>query len=197
MTQEPLRLLIVEDIKSLSQMFVSALQKSFPGAQLDAVETLTQARDALRSNAYDAVVTDCGFPESDIMERLHGNRNGITLMSEIRRGAYGTYNKNTPIAFNSAEMDADKRDAAERIGGNTKSFRKGSYYPGIRIGTNEQNFNVENVTGESVRWLKEELAEDKVAQRRADVEEQSVPTKANWRSWFSGGKGGQQSRSRR
>ena len=80
-----------------------------------------------------------GFPEEN-EERLHGNRNGIVLIGEIRKGNYGKYHAIMPIAFNSAETDYDKSWAALSHGGNTKSFKKGSLYGAMTVGTSQDNF---------------------------------------------------------
>lgn len=148
--------MVVEDIAELQHMFTAALGKQFPDYKIIAVDTLEKARKAVRETPLLAVATDCGFPEDDNTPRLHGNTCGLTLIREIRSGKLGEINKNTIIAFNSAEMDENKREEAHKWGGNTNCFKKGAIYPTI-AGKNASQYTTENVTGQTVRWLNEQF----------------------------------------
>ena len=149
-------ILVVEDILELQIMFISELRKNFPGYDIIGVDTLNKAQAELRSKSFDAVVTDCGFPIDDKTEREYGNTCGLTLIKEIREGILGSQNQNTIIAFNSAEMDEEKKNTALKHGGKISCFKKGAIYPTVR-GKNASQYTIENVTGQSIRWLKEQF----------------------------------------
>jgi CheY-like chemotaxis protein len=166
-TKEPLRILVVEDILDLRTMFVTSLQRTFPDVEVTGTENLTNARKALAHTSYDAIITDCGFPLDTEQVRQSRNRNGIILISEIRNGQYGPQNAAIPIAFNSAELTQEKRIAALRCGGNTKCFTKGSYYGVLTKGRIDTNFTERTVAGATTDWLKSELTEEKISERRS------------------------------
>jgi hypothetical protein len=104
------------------------------------------------------------YTENELAKLL--NRNGPLLISEIRKGRYGKVNAAAPIAFNSAEITAEKEEAATRHGGNTKAFKKGSLYGGLTVGTSADNFTVASVATPTTEWLETELTEEKLEQRR-------------------------------
>jgi CheY-like chemotaxis protein len=149
-------ILVVEDILDLQIMFISELRKNFPGYEIIGVDTLNKAQAELRSKSFAAVVTDCGFPVDDKSEREHGNTSGLTLIKEIREGTLGSQNQHTIIAFNSAEMDEKKQSISYKYGGKISCFKKGAIYPTIRS-KNASQYTIENVTGQSISWLKEQF----------------------------------------
>lgn len=164
--EKPISILVVDDIAHLRQLFRQSLESRFPEAEVTDAANLKEARAALKAKSFDAIITDCGFPLDKEAVREHGNRNGPLLISEIRRGMYGKVNAAAPIAFNSAEITADKEEAAIRHGGNTKAFKKGSLYGGLTVGTAADNFTVDSVATQTTNWLESELNEEKVEQRR-------------------------------
>ena len=184
MTELRKNILVVEDILSIQQMFISELQKHMPDYRVIAVNTLEKAQKAVRENTFSAIITDCGFPVNDNTEREHGNISGLRLISEIRSGKLGEANKDTIIAINSAEMDSSKSDAAKRFGGNTASFKKGAIYPTIR-GKNASEYTVENCTGDTVRWLKTEL--DKQLNSEPITPTIELPKRGFWSKLTGGG----------
>jgi CheY-like chemotaxis protein len=164
--QKPISILIVDDIAHLRQLFRQSLESKFPDAEITDAANLMEARAALKAKSFDAIITDCGFPLDKEAVREQGNRNGPLLIGEIRKGMYGKVNAAAPIAFNSAEITAEKEGAATRHGGNTKSFKKGSLYGGLTVGTASDNFTVDSVATQTTNWLETELSEEKVEQRR-------------------------------
>lgn len=175
-----LTLLVVEDINHHRLLFSEGLHEAFPDARIVFAEDLATARTMLQTHAFDAVVTDCGFPDDPQHPRVNGNRNGIALISEIRNRQYGKYHTTIPIAFNSVELYPDKIKDALQCGGNTRCFRKGSLYEFMPRGKAMDNFTLGSVTGETVKWLQEELTEDKIQQRKASL----VPKKYTGWSWL-------------
>jgi hypothetical protein len=132
------KVLVVEDSSYLQRLFAEAIQKNFPESEIRLVDTLENARDELRqaneeTAPYTHMIIDCGFPTEFLEERLRGNRNGLLLISEIRKGDFGEAHKAAPIAFNSAEFPYEK--FAEQFGpnkedaGNTRVFFKGDTVP--------------------------------------------------------------------
>jgi len=69
----PMRLLIVEDNAELGQLLVSGLKQS--GYETDLIHTAAEARLALSSMQYAAVVLDLGLPDAD----------GLSLLKNVRQ----------------------------------------------------------------------------------------------------------------
>jgi CheY-like chemotaxis protein len=179
-----MKILVVEDINMLRMFFEEKLREAFPDADIHSAANLEVAREQLKSNAFDAVVTDCGFPPTEKDERVNGNRNGVTLLSEMREGKYGKYHSIIPVAFNSAEMYPDKANMALSCGGNTRCFRKGSLYEVMPKGTYDENFTPESVAGGSTRWLQQELTEEKIQERKAKLMPKKPVCAESKRGWF-------------
>ena len=68
-----MRLLIVEDNVELSRLLASGLMAA--GYESDIVNSVAEARDALRSVSYAAMILDLGLPDGD----------GLSVLSELRR----------------------------------------------------------------------------------------------------------------
>ncbi len=68
-----MRLLIVEDNAELSRLVANGLMAG--GYEADIVGSATEARDALRSVSYAAMILDLGLPDSD----------GLSVLVELRR----------------------------------------------------------------------------------------------------------------
>ena len=68
-----MRLLIVEDNLELSRLLASGLVAA--GYESDIVHSVAEARDALRSVTYAAMILDLGLPDGD----------GLSVLSELRR----------------------------------------------------------------------------------------------------------------
>lgn len=68
-----MRLLIVEDNVELSRLLASGLMAA--GYESDVVHSVAEARDALRSVSYAAMILDLGLPDGD----------GLSVLSELRR----------------------------------------------------------------------------------------------------------------
>ncbi|MBR0874871.1 response regulator transcription factor [Bradyrhizobium tropiciagri] len=68
-----MRLLIVEDNAELSRLLATGLLAA--GYAADIVGNVAEARDALRSVTYAAMILDLGLPDGD----------GLTVLSELRR----------------------------------------------------------------------------------------------------------------
>lgn len=68
------RLLVVEDHDDLGTLLLDGLTRA--GLPTDRVATLTEARQALATNRYSAVILDLGLPDGDGLSALRGLRNG-------------------------------------------------------------------------------------------------------------------------
>ena len=68
-----MRLLIVEDNIELSRLLANGLMAA--GYEADLVHSVAEARDALRSVTYAAMILDLGLPDGD----------GLSVLSELRR----------------------------------------------------------------------------------------------------------------
>ena len=168
---KPLKILVVDDIAQIRALFREGIQATFSNVEITEAENLREARHALQNASFDAIITDCGFPNETEVVRESGNRNGVVLINEIRQRKYGKTNALAPIAFNSAEITPAKESGALQPGGNTKCFKKGSLYGSLTRGTATNNFTVGSVATPTMSWLQTELTEEKVSERRKSLED--------------------------
>ena len=89
-----MRLLIVEDENRIVEILRSGLGRA--GFVIDAMHGFLDARDALASVHYDAVVLDLGLPDGD----------GLTLLAHVRRSG-----NQVPVLILTARDTVDHRVA--------------------------------------------------------------------------------------
>jgi signal transduction histidine kinase len=73
-TSEPARVLLVDDDQALLDALPNLIGLRIPGTIVDVCDSAPQAAQQVRSNDYDAIITDIKMPVMD----------GLTLLSEVR-----------------------------------------------------------------------------------------------------------------
>ena len=73
-TSEPARVLLVDDDRALLDALPTLIGMRIPGTIVDVCDSAPQAAQQVRSNDYDAIITDIKMPVMD----------GLTLLSEVR-----------------------------------------------------------------------------------------------------------------
>lgn len=82
-----MRLLVVEDNKQLSQLLAKGLQTA--GYEADVLATAAEARTALMTTSYAALVLDLGLPDGDglaILRELRHRKDSIPVLVLTARG---------------------------------------------------------------------------------------------------------------
>lgn len=94
-----MRLLVVEDNVQLGQFLAKGLSAS--GFAVDSIETATDAREALATSRYAAIILDLGLPDDD----------GLSVLRELRRRK-----DSTPVLVLTARSGINDRVVGLRSG---------------------------------------------------------------------------------
>jgi DNA-binding response OmpR family regulator len=98
-----MRLLVVEDDEELAQLLANGLEVA--GFAVDVLSTATEARAALSSTLYAALILDLGLPDG----------NGLSILIEIRR-------RDDPIPVIVLSARDDVRDRVECLRGGADDY---------------------------------------------------------------------------
>jgi len=82
-----MRLLVVEDNKDLAELLAAGLTNA--GFEVDRLSGVADARAALASTQYSALILDLGLPDGDglsIIQELRGRRNSLPVLVLTARG---------------------------------------------------------------------------------------------------------------